>query len=96
MRHLAIETEKRELPNGAIHTNFCSYSWAWKAPYSLSQRLDLGQLPARVETILHGRETLETIALTTLYSQRHVFESLFKEAHDIATQSGEENTAILL
>lgn len=36
----------------------------------------------------------ETVTLTTLYSQRHVFESLFKEAHDIATQSVEGKTVI--
>ena len=38
----------------------------------------------------------ETITLTTLYSQRHVFESMFKEAHALATQSIEGKTPIYI
>lgn len=36
----------------------------------------------------------ETVTLTTLYSQRHIFEDLFKEAHALAEQSQEGKTVI--
>ncbi|KAK5046350.1 hypothetical protein LTR84_008494 [Exophiala bonariae] len=94
MRHLAIETEKKELPNGAIHTNFVLIpgpgrhviryrnAWIWVNRQRESKQFSMDGKP------------WETITLTTLYSQRHVFESLFKEAHDIATQSVEGKTVI--
>ncbi|KIX03506.1 uncharacterized protein Z518_07059 [Rhinocladiella mackenziei CBS 650.93] len=94
MRHLAIETEKRELPNGAIHTNFVLIpgpgrhvlryrnAWIWVNRQRESKQFSMDGKP------------WETVTLTTLYSQRHVFESLFKEAHDIATQSVEGKTVI--
>lgn len=94
MRHLAIETEKKELPNGAIHTNFALIpgpgrhviryrnAWIWVNRQRESKQFSMDGKP------------WETITLTTLYSQRHVFESLFKEAHDIASQSVEGKTVI--
>lgn len=94
MRHLAIETEKKELPNGAIHTNFVLIpgpgrhviryrnAWIWVNRQRESKQFSMDGKP------------WETITLTTLYSQRHVFESLFKEAHDIATQSVQGKTVI--
>ncbi|EXJ88042.1 mitochondrial chaperone BCS1 [Capronia coronata CBS 617.96] len=94
MRHLAIETEKRELPNGAIHTDFVlipgpgrhiiRYRNAW---ISVNRQRESKQFS------MDGKPW-ETVTLTTLYSHRHVFESLFKEAHDIATQSVEGKTVI--
>lgn len=94
MRHLAIETEKRELPNGAIHTNFVLIpgpgrhviryrnAWIWVNRQRESKQFSMDGKP------------WETVTLTTLYSHRYVFESLFKEAHDIATQSVEGKTVI--
>ena len=94
MRHLAIETEKRELPNGAIHTNFAlipgpgkhvlRYNGAW---------IFVNRQREGKQFSMDGKPW-ETVTLTTLYSQRHVFESLFKEAHDIATQAVEGKTVI--
>jgi chaperone BCS1 len=94
MRHLAIETEKRELPNGAIHTNFAlvpgpgrhviRYRSAW---------IFVNRQRESKQFSMDGKPW-ETITLTTLYSQRHVFESLFQEAHDMATQSVEGKTVI--
>ena len=36
----------------------------------------------------------ETVTLTTLYSQRHIFEELFQEAHQLAQQSTEGKTIV--
>ncbi|KIV80336.1 hypothetical protein PV11_07842 [Exophiala sideris] len=94
MRHLAIETEKRELPNGAIHTNFVLIpgpgrhvlryrnAWIWVNRQREAKQFSMDGKP------------WETVTLTTLYSQRHVFESLFKEAHEMATQAVEGKTVI--
>jgi mitochondrial chaperone BCS1 len=94
MRHLSIETEKRELPNGAIHTNFAlipglgrhviRYNGAW---------IVVNRQREGKQFSMDGKPW-ETVTLTTLYSHRHVFESLFKEAHDIATQSVEGKTVV--
>jgi chaperone BCS1 len=94
MRHLAIATEKRELPNGAIRTDFALIpgpgrhilryrnAWIWVNRQREAKQVSMDGKP------------WETITLTTLYSQRNVFESLFKEAHEIATQSVEGKTVI--
>ena len=36
----------------------------------------------------------ETVTLTTLFSQRHVFEELFREAHQLAMQLQEGKTLV--
>lgn len=95
MRHLSIETEKIVLPNGAIHTNFVlipgpgKHVLRYKGAFIFVNRV-------REEKSRDYKTGApwETITLTTLYSHRHVFESLFKEAHDIAAQSQEGKTVI--
>lgn len=39
-------------------------------------------------------QPFETISLTTLYSYRHIFEDIFREAHDMALQSTEGKTVV--
>jgi chaperone BCS1 len=39
-------------------------------------------------------QPFETISLTTLYSYRHIFEDIFREAHEMALQSTEGKTVI--
>jgi mitochondrial chaperone BCS1 len=95
MRHLSIETEKIVLPNGAIHTNFAlipgpgKHVLRYKGAFIFVNR-------AREEKSRDYKtgEPWETVTLTTLYSHRHVFESMFKEAHDIAARSQEGKTVI--
>lgn len=94
MRHLSIETEKRELPNGAIHTNFAlipgpgrhviRYNGAW---------IFVNRQRESKQFSMDGKPW-ETITLTTLYSHRHIFETLFREAHDLATESVQGKTVI--
>jgi mitochondrial chaperone BCS1 len=95
MRHLSIETEKIVLPNGAIHTNFAlipgpgKHVMRYKGAFIFVNRV-------REEKSRDYKtgEPWETVTLTTLYSHRHVFESLFKEAHDLAARSQEGKTVI--
>lgn len=94
MRHLAIETEKRELPNGAIHTNFVLIPGPGRHVLRYKNAWIFVNRQRESKQFSMDGKPWETVTLTTLYSQRHVFESLFREAHDIATQSVEGKTVI--
>ncbi|KAK6373648.1 Complex III assembly protein translocase and chaperone [Exophiala oligosperma] len=94
IHHLSIKTEKQELPNGAIHTNFYLIpgpgrhvlryrsAWIWVNRQREAKQVSMDGKP------------WETVTLTTLYAHRHVFESMFKEAADLATQAVEGKTVI--
>ncbi|KAK5464600.1 Complex III assembly protein translocase and chaperone [Exophiala xenobiotica] len=94
IHHLSIKTEKQELPNGALHTNFYLIpgpgrhvlryrnAWIWVNRQREAKQVSMDGKP------------WETVTLTTLYSHRHVFESLFQEASDLATQAVEGKTVI--
>ncbi|EXJ86783.1 mitochondrial chaperone BCS1 [Capronia epimyces CBS 606.96] len=94
MRHLAIETEKRELPNGAIHTDFVLIPGPGRHVIRYKKAWIVVNRQRESKQFSMDGKPWETVTLTTLYSHRHVFESLFKEAHDIATQSVEGKTVI--
>jgi len=94
MHHLAIETEKITLPNGAIHTDFAlvpgpgrhilRYKSAWIWVNRVRETKQFAQ----------DGKPWETITLTTLYSKRHVFEELFREAHAMASRKVQGKTVI--
>lgn len=95
MRHLSIQTEKVELANGALHTHFSlipgpgKHVLRYKNAFIFVNRVR----EAKSRDLQTGRPW-ETVTLTTLYSQRHVFEDLFKEAHEYAIKSHEGKTVI--
>ncbi|EEP82406.1 mitochondrial chaperone BCS1 [Uncinocarpus reesii 1704] len=95
MRHLSIQTEKVELANGALHTHFSlipgpgKHVLRYKNAFIFVNRVR----EAKSRDLQTGRPW-ETVTLTTLYSQRHVFEDLFKEAHEYAAKSHEGKTVI--
>jgi mitochondrial chaperone BCS1 len=95
MRHLSIETEKIVLPNGAIHTNFALIPGPGKHVLRYNGAfIFVNRVREEKARDYKTGEPWETVTLTTLYSHRHVFESLFKEAHDIAAKSQEGKTVI--
>lgn len=95
MRHLSIETEKVVLPNGAIHTNFALIPGPGKHVLRYNGAFILvNRVREEKSRDYKTGEPWETVTLTTLYSQRHVFESMFKEAHDIAARSQEGKTVV--
>lgn len=95
MRHLSIQTEKVELPNGAMHTHFAlipgpgKHILRYRSAFIMVNRVR----EAKSRDLTTGKPW-ETVTLTTLYSQKHVFEELFKEAHDLAARSQEGKTVI--
>lgn len=95
MRHLSIETEKRVLPNGAIHTNFALIPGPGKHVLRYNGAfIFVNRVREEKSRDYKTGEPWETITLTTLYSHRHIFESLFQEAHGIAAKSQEGKTVI--
>lgn len=95
MRHLAIETKKIELPNGAMQAHFAlvpgpgKHILRYRNAFIMVNR----QRDSKMTTTSTG-VPWETVTLTTLYSQRHIFEHLFREAHAQAAQSVEGKTVI--
>ncbi|RMZ77913.1 hypothetical protein DV738_g4123, partial [Chaetothyriales sp. CBS 135597] len=96
LRQLSIETETVKLPNGAINAHFAlvagpgRHFLRYKGAFIVVNRVR--------ETKQYDRDgkPWETITLTTLYSQRHVFESMFKEAHALAAENTEGKTPIYI
>ncbi|EGD95174.1 mitochondrial chaperone BCS1 [Trichophyton tonsurans CBS 112818] len=95
MRHLSIQTEKIEHANGAMHTHFSlipgpgKHILRYKNAFIFVNRVR----EAKSRDLQTGRPW-ETVTLTTLYSQRHIFEDLFKEAHEYAVKTHEGKTVI--
>ena len=95
MRHLSIQTENIELPNGAIHTQFALIPGPGQHVLRYGKAFILVNRVREAKARDHQTgKPWETITLTTLYSHRHVFESLFREAHDMAARSQEGRTVI--
>src|SRR6202012_1998605 len=93
MRPLSIQTQKVEHANGAIHTHFSlvpgpgKHVLRYKNAFVFVNRVR----ESKSRDIQTGKPW-ETITLTTLYSQRHIFEDLFTEAHAYAAKSHEGKT----
>jgi mitochondrial chaperone BCS1 len=96
MRQLSIETETVKLPNGAINAHFALV--AGPGRHFLRYRNAFIAVNRVRETKQYDKDgkPWETITLTTLYSQRHVFESMFQEAHELAVENTEGKTPIYM
>lgn len=97
MHHLSIETEKIERPNGSVQTQFAlipgpgKHILRYKSAFLMVDRVR----ETKAIDFQLGKPW-ETITLTTLYSQRHIFEELFTEAHKLAQQSSEGKTIVYI
>ncbi|KAK2742375.1 hypothetical protein FQN55_007909 [Onygenales sp. PD_40] len=95
MRHLSIQTEKVEHSNGAIHTHFSLIPGPGKHVLRYKNAfIFVNRVREAKSRDLQTGKPWETVTLTTLYSQRHIFEDLFKEAHEYAAKSQEGKTVI--
>ena len=96
MRQLSIETEIDKLPNGAIKAHFALV--AGPGRHFLRYRNAFIAVNRQRETKQYtvDGKPWETITLTTLYSQRHVFETIFTEAHALAVENIEGKTPIFI
>ena len=95
IHHLSIQTDKVESHNGSVQTQFSlipgpgRHILRYKNAFLVVSRV---REPKSMD-ITQGRPW-ETITLTTLYSQRQIFEKLFTEAHELAQKSTEGKTII--
>ena len=96
LRQLSIETETVKLPNGAINAHFALV--AGPGRHFLRYQGAFIAVNRVRETKQYDKDgkPWEIITLTTLYSQRHVFESMFKEAHSLAAENTEGKTPIYI
>lgn len=95
MHHLSVETEKIEHPNGSVHTHFALIPGPGKHVLRYKNAfLMVNRVRETKSMDLQMGKPWETITLTTLYSQRHIFEDLFTEAHTLAQQSTEGKTIV--
>ena len=95
IHHLAIETEKVEHPNGSVQTEFTLIPGPGK--HMIRYRNAFLMVNRLRETRSMNHTTgipWETITLTTLYSQRNIFEDIFSEAHRLAQQFSEGKTIV--
>lgn len=95
MHHLSIETEKIERPNGSVQTQFALIPGPGKHIIRYKNAfLMVNRVRETKSMDFQMGKPWETVTLTTLYSQRHIFEALFTEAHRLAQQSTEGKTIV--
>lgn len=95
MHHLSIETEKIERPNGSVQTQFVLIPGPGKHILRYKNAfLMVNRVRETKSMDFQMGKPWETVTLTTLYSQRHIFEELFTEAHRLAQQSTEGKTIV--
>lgn len=95
LHHLSIQTTQSIQPSGGVHTRFSlipgpgRHLLRYKNAFiAIHRERELKNMDFTTGT------PWETVRLTTLYSQRHVFEDLFAEAHKLAVKAQEGKTII--
>ncbi|KAI9800524.1 MAG: hypothetical protein M1825_004072 [Sarcosagium campestre] len=95
LHHLSIETSKISNPNGSLHTQFSLVPGPGRHILRYKNTfLSVNRTRETKALNLQTGSPWETVTLTTLYSRRHIFEELFKEAHDLALQRQEGKTVV--
>ena len=95
LHHLSIKTEKIQYPNGSVQTQFALIPGPGKHVLRYKNSfLQVNRVRETESMDLQTGKPWETITLTTLYSQRNIFEDLFIEAHQLAQRSTEGKTIV--
>lgn len=93
--HLSIDTQKIQHPNGSVQTRFLLVPGPGKHILRYKNAFLMVSRIRETKSMDMQRGTpWETITLTTLYSNRNLFEDLFLEAHQLAQQSTEGKTIV--
>lgn len=96
LHHLSIQTSKISHPNGALHTRFSLVPGPGRHVLRYKNTFLAVHRTRETKALdLQTGSPWETVTLTTLYSQRHIFEELFTEAHKLAMQLQEGKTVVL-
>lgn len=95
IHHLSIETEKIERPNGSVQTQFSLIPGPGKHILRYKNTFLMVNRVRETKSIdFQMGKPWETVTLTTLYSQRQIFENIFSETHRLAQQSTEGKTIV--
>ncbi|KAL3482358.1 BCS1 N terminal-domain-containing protein [Aspergillus californicus] len=95
MRNLSMQTQNVKQPNGAIHTHFTLVPGPGRHVLRYKNAFIFINRMRESKSLDHSTgRPWETITLTTLHSQRHIFEDLFTEAHAYAEKTHEGKTTI--
>ncbi|KAI4199168.1 MAG: hypothetical protein LQ350_004798 [Teloschistes chrysophthalmus] len=95
LHHLSIKTEKIQHPNGSVQTQFALIPGPGRHVLRYKNAFMLVNRVRETKSMDLGRGSpWETVTLTTLYSQRHLFRDLFMEAHQLAQKSVEGKTIV--
>ena len=95
IHHLAIETEKVEHLNGSVQTELTLIPGPGKHIIRYRNAFLMVNRLRETRSMNHNTGIpWETITLTTLYSQRNIFEDIFSEAHQLAQQFSEGKTIV--
>lgn len=97
MRHLAVDTASVELPNGSRQTHFTLIPGPGQhfiRYHGAFIHVNRQREANKTEILGTNSRPFETTTLTTLYRDRAVFESIFREAHELAKRSVQGKTII--
>ena len=89
MRHLSIETEKTNLPNGTVQTSFALIPGPGKHILRYKNSFLMVERMRETKAVSREGKPWETVTLTTLYAHRQIFEDIFLEANRLAQQATE-------
>lgn len=93
--HLSIDTQKIQHPNGSVQTRFFLIPGPGRHILRYKNAFLMVNRVRETKSMDLQRGTpWETITLTTLYSNRNIFEDLFVEAHQLAQQSTQGKTIV--
>jgi len=93
--HLSIDTQKIQHPNGSVQTKFLLVPGPGRHILRYKRAFLMVNRVRETKSMDMQRGTpWETITLTTLYSNRDIFEDLFAEAHHLAQQTTEGKTIV--
>ena len=94
MHHLSIKTEVVSHPNGSVQAQFALLPGPGRHLLRYRNAFFMVQRTRETRSTDRDGRPWETISLTTLYSQRHLIQEMFLEAHALAQQSTEGKTII--
>ncbi|OCK83300.1 hypothetical protein K432DRAFT_347337 [Lepidopterella palustris CBS 459.81] len=94
LHHLQIQTAKVSRPDGASNTHFALVPGHGRHILRYGGSFIMVNRQREKAFDMASGTPFETITLTTLYSQRNVFEQIFTEAHQLAQQMQEGKTVI--
>ncbi len=94
LHHLQMKTDVMKTASGSEQTTFALVPGHGKHVLRYKNAFFLVSRERTGKSFDVNGQPFETVSFTTLYSHRHVFEDIFREAHEMALQSTEGKTII--